>query len=185
MVGMAGFEPATFCPPDRRANQIALHPDVVFCTLHYSIYAVHSTVSTSVGVSRTEVGRPRRFIGYSLRVASNLRNAESVICSRNGGTRTHDLLRVKELFLPLNYIPKTEASLASVGVEGFEPPTTCTQSTRTTGLCYTPSVCLLPGVSTGLPLSTPMGARQTKRQHARGKGREAADASAPLFTPTC
>ena len=55
--------------------------------------------------------------------------------------------------MPLNYIPKTEASLASVGVEGFEPPTTCTQSTRTTWLCYTPPCCLLPGVSTGLPFN--------------------------------
>ena len=27
MVGMARFELATFCPPDKRANQAALHPD--------------------------------------------------------------------------------------------------------------------------------------------------------------
>ena len=29
MVGIARFELATFCPPDKRANQAALHPDIV------------------------------------------------------------------------------------------------------------------------------------------------------------
>ena len=29
MVGMARFELATFCPPDKRANQAALHPDSI------------------------------------------------------------------------------------------------------------------------------------------------------------
>ncbi len=27
MVGMRGFEPPTFRPPDERANRAALHPD--------------------------------------------------------------------------------------------------------------------------------------------------------------
>ena len=30
MVGIARFELATFCPPDKRANQAALHPDLLF-----------------------------------------------------------------------------------------------------------------------------------------------------------
>ena len=30
MVGTARFELATFCPPDKRANQAALRPDVWF-----------------------------------------------------------------------------------------------------------------------------------------------------------
>ena len=29
MVGIARFELATFCPPDKRANQAALHPDLL------------------------------------------------------------------------------------------------------------------------------------------------------------
>ena len=33
MVGMARFELATFCPPDKRANQAALHPDRLGCNL--------------------------------------------------------------------------------------------------------------------------------------------------------
>ena len=32
-----------------------------------------------------------------------------------------------------------QSSLDRVGVEGFEPPTSSTQSSRTTWLCYTPS----------------------------------------------
>jgi hypothetical protein len=27
MVGLAGFEPTTSCPPDKRANQAALQPE--------------------------------------------------------------------------------------------------------------------------------------------------------------
>ena len=29
MVGLAGFEPTTSCPPDKRANQAALQPEWV------------------------------------------------------------------------------------------------------------------------------------------------------------
>src|SRR5579885_964969 len=75
-------------------------------------------------------GRTRRAIRYSVRTSSNLRNAESVICSRSSGTRTHDLLRVEELFLPLNYASKSGPPCDPVGEEGLEPSVTCTQSTR-------------------------------------------------------
>ncbi len=34
MVGMNGFEPSTFRPPDERANRAALHPDGVRQFLH-------------------------------------------------------------------------------------------------------------------------------------------------------
>ena len=39
MVGIARFELATFCPPDKRANQAALYPDyniimhIIFCNI--------------------------------------------------------------------------------------------------------------------------------------------------------
>ena len=44
-----------------------------------------------------------------------------------------------------------------VGVEGFEPPTFCSQSRRTTRLCYTPSSVFLPGVSPRLAAFNPYG----------------------------
>ncbi len=49
---------------------------------------------------------------------------------RGGGTRTHVLLSVKQTILPLIY--------TSVGGVGFEPTTSSTQSSCTTGLCYPP-----------------------------------------------
>ena len=35
MVGIARFELATFCPPDKRANQAALHPDLLEYNIPY------------------------------------------------------------------------------------------------------------------------------------------------------
>ena len=47
-VGLAGFEPATSCPPDKRANQAALQPantNVSLCTKH----TITSFLVTSLG----------------------------------------------------------------------------------------------------------------------------------------
>ena len=42
MVGIARFELATFCPPDKRANQAALHPDLLeYNILRFSEKANH------------------------------------------------------------------------------------------------------------------------------------------------
>lgn len=70
-VSVTGFEPAASWSPTTR-SQTKLSYTLM---IHYTTLF---TVSTSVGVSSPEGGRPRRFIEYSLREASNLRNAESV-----------------------------------------------------------------------------------------------------------
>ena len=48
-----------------------------------------------------------------------------------------------------------------VGVEGFEPPTFCSQSRRATGLRYTPNV-EMPCISSGAHHSHGAGTRQRK-----------------------
>ena len=51
--------------------------------------------------------------------------------------------------------------LKVVGVEGFEPPTFCSQSRRATGLRYTPNI-EMPRISSGALHSHEVSARQRK-----------------------
>ena len=51
--------------------------------------------------------------------------------SREGVTRTHDLWLIRPLLQPTELLPHV------VKVEGFEPPTSCSQGRRTTKLSYT------------------------------------------------
>ena len=61
MVGTARFELATFCPPDKRANQAALRSDVIFAD---SLAGVNKHYYTS---SREEVKRSAEEKTQSLR----------------------------------------------------------------------------------------------------------------------
>ena len=68
MVGMARFELATFCPPDKRANQAALHPDRMNRNLtpisekssRFQLFFQDSCRISSVGGGPEEVKNTRR-----------------------------------------------------------------------------------------------------------------------------
>jgi hypothetical protein len=66
-------------------------------------------------------------------------------------------------------MPLFIGEMAMVGVRGFEPPTSCSQSKRATGLRYTPRGVIM----TPAPLfdHTHMPRRACFRPHRRGGGR--------------
>lgn len=87
--------------------------------------------------ARTHDNRNHNPVLYQLSYAHHYREKPT---SRNGAlgrTRTCD----PRLRRPMLYPAELQALM--VGVEGFEPPTSCSQSRRATRLRYTPCVFLI------------------------------------------
>lgn len=115
------------------------------------------TVSASVGVSHVaaQVASSRIRLEWRQTQGTLLK----LLHRRRGGTRTHVLCSVKATILPLIYTP--------VGMGRLELPINVHPKHAPLPLGDIPvGYFSLSGVSPDLPLSTPMGTRQSKRQYA-------------------
>lgn len=186
-VGMAGFEPATFCPPDRRAKP--------GCATSRNLHVLHlgwrQTTSQARSAQVASSGIP-----LERRHPKERRTFKSCH-GRRGGTRTLGLCCVRAALLPLSYSPLRNAGCHRSSNRGFSfavwsergdsnsrypAPKAGAIATRRRSVA---SWLLLSSAGRLCParrVSTPMGKRPWKRQQAerrRATGGRHATALAP------